>query len=203
MRRTTTWLAIMTCVGSAGLSGCSNFPQAGPTLGPVTTYMLSPASVLTAVDCMTTAHWYDGNGLADPAEADMGSIPAGFVPVSAVECTAFGPNVTDSAGEWRTITQRQLSGDLGPLVKALNGPSDKAEEGTICTADLEIIPDLWLVNADGKTVHVQWPQTACHKSKPGTREALALLTVGKTTVLKAVRQQPPVPKSLPTTTATP
>ncbi|ALE05376.1 hypothetical protein AL755_07625 [Arthrobacter sp. ERGS1:01] len=201
MRQITTWLAVVACVGTAALSGCSNVPQAGPAQGPVSTYLPAPAGILTAVDCMTTAHWYDVNGLADSSAASMGSIPAGFVPVSAVECMAFGNNVTDSTGEWRTITQRQFSGDLGPLVKALNGASDKADGDYICTADLEIIPDLWLVNSAGKAVHVQWPQTACHKSKPGTKETLALLTLEKTTVLKAVRQQPPASKSISTTAA--
>jgi hypothetical protein len=171
------------------------------TQAPVTHFTPAPALVQAAADCMTTAHWYDGNGLADQSAANMGSIPAGFVPVSAVKCTPFGNNVTDSTGTWRTITQMQLSGDLGPLVKALNEPSDTAVEGLLCTADLEIIPDLWLVDASGKAVHVQWPLTACRKSKPDTKEALEQLSVENTTVLKATRQTPPVPQSIPTPVA--
>lgn len=203
MRQTTALALLLSAVSAAAVAGCTDFPRAGPEQDSVTHFTPAPARILTAVDCMTTAHWYSGNGLADPSAADMGSIPAGFVPVSAVECTAFGKNVTDSAGEWRTITQRQLSGDLGPLVKALDEPSDKADGFLACTDDLEIIPDLWLVNAAGKTVRVQWPQTGCQKSKPGTKEALALLKVEKTTVLKAVPQTTPEPKTIPTTTATP
>lgn len=161
-----------------------------------------PARILAGANCMTTAHWYEGNGLADPSAKDMGGIPEGFVPVSAVECTAFGSNVTDARGTWRTITQKRLSGDLAPLVKALHTPSDKAVGRLVCEASLEIIPDLWLVDAAGGAIHVQWPLTACQKSKPGTKELLAQLHVTETTVLKAVLQPAPQPKTLPTATPT-
>jgi len=161
-----------------------------------------PARILARVNCLTTAHWYEGNGTVDPAAKDMGSIPEGFEPFSAVECTAFGDNVTDGRGTWRTITQKRLTGDLVPLAKALHSPSDKAVGKLVCEASLEIIPDLWLVDAAGRAIHVQWPLTACKKAKPGTRELLAQLHVSETTILKAVLQPVPQPKNLPTPTPT-
>ena len=161
-----------------------------------------PARILAGANCMTTAHWYEGNGLVDPSAKDMGGIPDGFVPVSAVECTAFGSNVTDARGTWRTITQKRLTGDLTPLVKAFRGPSYKAVGKLVCEASLEIIPDVWLVDAAGRAIHVQWPLTACRKSQPGTKELLARLHVTETTVLKAVLQPAPQPKTLPPATPT-
>ncbi|MCU6479486.1 hypothetical protein [Arthrobacter sp. A2-55] len=162
-----------------------------------------PARILAGANCLTTAHWYEGNGLADPSAKDMGGIPEGFQPVSVVECTAFGDNVTDARGTWRTITQKRLSGDLVPLVKFLHTPSDKAVGKLVCEASLEITPDLWLLDATGRAIHVKWPLTACHKSQPGIKEALAQLHVVETTVLKAVLQPVPGAKVAPAATPAP
>lgn len=157
----------------------------------------APARVLPGVDCMTTAHWYEGNGVEDPSAKDMGSIPEDFIPVSMVECTAFGDNVTDAQGTWRTIVQRQYSGDMVSVVKTLRSPSERALGKLVCEASLEVLPDLWLVDAAGKAVHVDWPLTACGKPVPGTKENLAQLHLDETRVLKAVllqdRQAPDVP----------
>lgn len=168
----------------------------------VESFTPTPARILAGANCMTTAHWYEGDGLADPSAKDMGSIPEGFDPVSAVECTAFGENFTDAKGTWRTITEKRLTGDMAVLVKTLRETSDKAVGPLVCEASLEIIPDLWLVDAEGKAIHVQWPQTACHKSKPGTKEMLARMHVVKTKVLKAVLQETPRPKTLPSAAST-
>ncbi|NVM99383.1 hypothetical protein [Arthrobacter sp. SDTb3-6] len=170
--------------------------------GAVEQFTPPPARVLAGADCLTTARWYEGNGTADPSAKDMGSIPAGFEPAAAVECTAFGPNATDARGTWRTITQKRFTGDLAPLVKVLRSPSDRAPGKLVCEANLEIIADLWLVDAGGRAVHVQWPLTACGKAKEGPKEALARLTVVQTTVLKAVRLPAPQPKDLPAPPAT-
>lgn len=110
----------------------------------------------------------------------MGSVPDGFVPVDVVLCQ---PPETKVAGDGTTrnttVSEEHLSGDYRPLLAALAEPSDR-QNGMSCTDQGETLPELWLVDVRGRTIHVKWPLNACSRSKPEVRKALAQLTVGKT-----------------------
>ena len=188
---TSTALAVTALLIASCSTPKTNSNQSLPS-APATTssniehFTPAPAKMLSKVDCLTTAHWYKNLSPDDPAARDMGSVPAGFMPVYAVKCTAMGPNATDSQGEWRTITEQKLTGNMRALVAALSTPSDKASSGLVCEAMSQMIPDLWLVNAAGQAVHVTWPQTAGNFSKPETEQALAGLRIASETTLKVV-----------------
>lgn len=137
----------------------------------------APAKVLGKVDCTTTAHWFESDSPTSAASADMGSVPAGFAPIYAVKCQPNRNDSTDPLTAVKTITEQKLSGNMEPLVAALSMPSDKASAGQPCEAMLQIIPDLWLVDATGRAIHVTWPQTACNFAKPETEQALAELRI--------------------------
>ncbi|ALE91715.1 hypothetical protein AOC05_04125 [Arthrobacter alpinus] len=83
---------------------------------------------------------------------------------------------------------------------ALAEPSD-VSNGDPCTADMQIVADLWLVDASGMDVHVQWPLDVCNKTKPGSSQALAALEVRETRYLDGPIQEkepPPGPQPLAT-----
>lgn len=73
------------------------------------------------------------------------------------------------------VTEEQLTGGLGPLLAALATPSERGGPGS-CLDYGEILPALWLVNAQGKAINVQWPMDSCGNSPPGNAAALAALT---------------------------
>ncbi|MEO6531308.1 MAG: hypothetical protein ABIN10_09750, partial [Specibacter sp.] len=87
------------------------------------------------------------------------------------------------------INVEHLSGDYSPLLAALAESSDRGGRGN-CLANMENLPELWLVNAAGKTVHVQWPLDSCEKAKPATANALATLTVATSSTIPAKEPAP-------------
>jgi hypothetical protein len=159
------------------LSGCGLLP------GGVSPYTPAPASVQDKVDCLASAGPPLGGVPGTPGPELAGSVPEGFVPVQVVRC---GTDHTEVSGAYRMlIREEHLEGDFTALLAALAQPSDRANGNMACTADAEIVPALWLVNADGQAIHVLWPVDACGKTrgKPDTSKALAGLSVGKVTIL--------------------
>ncbi|MEO8222051.1 MAG: hypothetical protein ABI563_14850 [Specibacter sp.] len=155
-------LALLVCLPPV-LAGCIIWP------GPVTHYTPAPATLQAKVDCR--ANSFEQNPLESPSPtvtALMGSVPKGFIPVDAVLCS---PGDTASQE-----IESHLTGDYGPLLAALAESSDNPGEGDACPAMAEFLPDLWLVEAGGRAVHVRWPQTECGFAKPGVRAALDGLT---------------------------
>lgn len=110
----------------------------------------------------------------------MGTVPPGFVPVDVVRCMP-GPVRVSGSGQptGRIITEEHLSGDYTALLTALAEPSDR-QEAMNCTSQGEDLPELWLVNAEGRAVHVMWPLNTCDRSKPDAHRALAELRVTTT-----------------------
>jgi hypothetical protein len=187
LRRTTaaTRRALPGCLAlgllAGGLAGCDVLLP-----GRVTHYTPGAAAIQDKADCTVPSEWRPGYGPTAPAAQLMGSVPPGFVPVDVVECTFdFSvPASTATPGPPRMV-ERHLSGDFAPLLAALAQPSDR-QDGIACTADGEIVPSLWLVNALGKAVHVAWPVDACGKTrgKPDTAKALAGLKAVSTKPLE-------------------
>ena len=167
-----------------GLAGCGLMP------GGATHYLPEPAVVLDSYDCNVAVPGAGAADLKDPASFARGSVPEGFATVGVVRCRqdfklpsgppAVGPSPKSDPGY--VIVEDHLSGDFKPLLVALAEPSDR-ENGGVCPAMAEIIPDLWLLNAAGKAVHVQWPVDGCGFTKTGVMEALADLAVTSSTTL--------------------
>jgi hypothetical protein len=120
-----------------------------------------------------------------PDAPEPGRVPAGFVPTAAYLCTVeytFAPVDGSSEGSATVIVEKR-TGDFGPLVKALAKPDQQPSADQVCTADMEIVPDLWLEDASGAAMRAAWPWDACGKTLPATHAAFAELTLVSRTVL--------------------
>ncbi len=147
--------------------------------GCTTHYTPSTAVVQTAVDCPSSLQDYPGYTPTSTPTNLMGSVPEGFVPEKVFICrmAAVAPDSDDS---WPfQFQQEELAGDFGPLLAALAVPSDTPGGNVVCTADLELLPGLWLVNAAGGAINTAWPVDKCGKSrgKPDTQKAIDALRI--------------------------
>ncbi|MET4002505.1 hypothetical protein ABIB48_001221 [Arthrobacter sp. UYCu511] len=131
-------------------------------------YTPEPAAIQPAVDC-STAGWWEPEA-ASPSSLHKGSIPEGFTTVGVVRCTS-----DPISG---VVEEDHLSGDFAPLLAALAQPSERG--GPVSCLDYaELPPAIWLVNAEGQAVNIQWPLDSCEHTKPDTAKALQALTVSE------------------------
>lgn len=154
-----------------GASGCANVPQGPGDPGPP---VAEPAAV---VDCRTEGTWMlpEAPATPDPAIPVPGRVPDGFDAVAALRCTRLLP-AADAAGDVVAQVER-FEGDLAPLIAALAEPDDPVPSGVVCTADMELVPPLWLESADGTLIPVHYPRDACGKTKSAVHDALDGLEV--------------------------
>ncbi|HEX5332487.1 MAG TPA: hypothetical protein VFW79_07575 [Cellulomonas sp.] len=143
----------------------------------------SPATIASAADCLAPQVIADLGLRADARELsatshpdvpDPGAVPAGFEPVSVVECTT-GERLTDAQGVWDAITVRHLEGDLAPLLAALAAPRSTSTGDQLCPATDVAASELWLVDALGRAVRPAPPVDACGAPMAGVRAAVAAL----------------------------
>ncbi|WP_427017051.1 hypothetical protein ACQCSX_20555 [Pseudarthrobacter sp. P1] len=170
-------LPTLALASSHALAGCQFLPWT------VEHYLPAPAVVRDRVDSVASARFAVSppNATGSPAP-EGGSVPEGFAPAAAVLCSTAGGLVDGPGGKGRAVVEERLSGDLAPLLAALAEPSDRARPDQSCTADLEIVPTLWLVDARRRAIIAEWPTTGCGKTKPGVHQALAgMATVQSTT----------------------
>jgi hypothetical protein len=156
-----------------------------------THYTPAPAALQDKADCLIPSEWRPDYGPLDPQSRLMGSVPTGFVPVDAVRCKGdFGPPPHPPGATGTRMVEEHLAGDYTALLAALAEPSDH-QDVVGCTSDAEALPNLWLVNAAGKAVHVMWPLDVCSKTrgKPDTATALDALTVKSSKTLEPVTAQ--------------
>lgn len=133
----------------------------------------------------------DPSSAPDPQHPDApeaGRIPAGFTPTTAVRCDLMA-SIDDAEGRWSGVSAVTFAGDLTPLLAALAEPDDGHWLGP-CTADMELVPPLWLVDAAGRAINAHYPRNGCGKTKPGVRDALSGLKVRETTTLKRTLVEP-------------
>ncbi|MBO3088056.1 hypothetical protein [Cellulomonas dongxiuzhuiae] len=177
---------------------------AGPATGT------SPAEIADAADCAvreTLAAFGTGGGEDLPAAPRAGRVPEGFAPVAAVECrmpevrvlpapeppqilepgassledAAPAPVPVPPTGA--SVDVVRLEGDLGPLLAQLARRDVPARPDQACMAMFEVVPVLYLLDADDRAVRVRWPTDACGFLLEGAREGLAgLRETGRTTV---------------------
>ena len=133
-----------------------------------------------APDCtLSTDAWLVPEAGAAPSAPPpplAGSVPDGFTPVAGVRCAWSTDSVDDADGRWSARLETTWTDDLDLLLAALAVPDETGGPG-VCTADLEIVPDLWLTSADGRSMRAAWPVTSCGKTLPGTHDVLASLPV--------------------------
>ncbi|MFT2815588.1 hypothetical protein [Leifsonia sp. A12D58] len=175
------------------LSGCGNAPG-GPS-GSVRSVPM--AEVVAAADCLApnlgdglySEPVLPGQTAPAPEEEDAhadappaGRVPAGFEAVAAIRCNLHG-SVDDAEGRWAAVTAETRGGNLARLLSAL-AEADDGSSIFPCTADMELMPPLWLVDASGQAIHVHYPRNACGKTKSGAREAFEALDVVASVTLK-------------------
>lgn len=173
-------LALLACLApmiALTLGGCGLLP------GGLSTYTPGAAAIQDSLDCPgSTVGWLPER--ASPPASDVsasaleGSVPEGFVPVQVVRCSTL---VKDPTGDYTVVLlEEHLEGDYSQLLAALAQPSDKGGSGP-CTADMEVIPPLWMVDSKGRAIQLAWPVDACGKTrgKPGTGKTLAELSVAQ------------------------
>ncbi|WP_166873923.1 hypothetical protein [Salinibacterium sp. ZJ450] len=161
------------------VTGCATVPGGSPE---------PDAAIVEAHDCLAP----NLGDLVFPPEASAvdrppapapGRVPADFQPVTAYRCVLHS-SVEDAEGIWSAVTVERFDGDLSALLTALAQPHDGSSPLMACTADMELVPPLWLADAAGRAVHVSYPRNACGKTKPATRDALEALTLTETVTLK-------------------
>ena len=164
----TAGVAVLLVAGS--VAGCGQLSGNQPR---------TDAVLVDAVDCTATQSILDaGTQSTSSTEPPApGSVPADFLPAEVIRCAATLETVEDAAGLWSTVTQEHLAGNMDALVKALAQPSDAPRENEACTADMELVPDLWLLDANGTAMRAAWPTDSCGKTKPGVHEVLAEMDV--------------------------
>ncbi|WP_104130505.1 hypothetical protein [Cryobacterium sp. N21] len=174
------------------LSGCAGLPgYPAATDTPM-------AQLVAGVDCQAPNlnNWIPvQDGV--PAQTDLtathpdapapGMVPDGFEPVVASLCT-FSGSIDDDEGRWSAVTIETRKGDFSALLAALAQPNDQPGLNQACTADMEIVPELWLENAAGEAMRAAWPRTSCGKTKPATSKALEKLELTDTVKLPLVLQ---------------
>ncbi|WP_209561309.1 hypothetical protein [Frigoribacterium sp. PvP032] len=133
-----------------------------------------------APDCaLSTDAWIvpgPGDAPSAPPPPLAGSVPDGFTPVSAVRCAWSTDSVDDAEGRWSARRETTWTEGLDRVLAALAVPDETGGSG-MCTADMEIVPDLWLTSADGRSMRAAWPVTPCGKTLPGTHDVLEALPV--------------------------
>jgi len=139
------------------------------------------AAPAPSIDCLSepSSRWLeDPRATEEPApHPEPGRVPDGFEPAAALLCE-FPTSSADAAEDTFTVTR--FEGDLGPLLRALDAPDDVAGAGQMCTADMQLVPSLWLEAEDGTLLPVHWPRDVCGKTKPGAGEQVEKLKPGTT-----------------------
>ncbi|WP_146215841.1 hypothetical protein [Cryobacterium arcticum] len=183
------------------LSGCG-----GPGSGMLARDI---AKIVDGYDCLAPnlTFWAfppDSTSTPDPEHPyapKAGWVPEGFTPTTAVRCDVI---VDSRDAQGFSITAVTFGGDLTDLLSALAEPDDDDDAIAACTADLEIVPPLWLVDEAGQAINARYPVDVCGKTKPGVRDALVALPVLDSTTLQRTEVHPvPAPDNAPTSPSTP
>jgi hypothetical protein len=150
-----------------------------------------PAELVDAVDCTAADRVVEQEEPPTAPPPAAGGVPEGFVPVEVIRCDTFMmATVEDEEGLWSAVTEERLAGNIDELLDALAQPSDQSRANQACTADMELVPDLWLVDEQGQAMRAAWPTNSCGKTKPGVREVLGGMDVVESTQHKMELIQP-------------
>lgn len=180
-RRRGLGLATVTAIAAVLASGCA---QSTPDGSGATESDRPEAGLHDAIDCRSEPSSLLPNmdeTTADPSIPLPGSVPVGLEASAAVRCSVeFGePAQVGEAGDEVEVfwLVERFEGDLVPLLDALAASDDVPPEGLMCTADMEMVPPLWLEARSGGFVPVHYPRDGCGKTKPAVHDALDGLQV--------------------------
>jgi hypothetical protein len=175
-----------TFVAAAGVAVCVS-GCAGSTPPNGATPPVGDAPIEDAVDCRSepsSAMMFDPSATPDPSIPEPGGVPAGFAASAALLCVVDWPTMeevdlapTDEGELEPTVQVERLEGDLADLLAALAEPDDAVPDDIACTADMQIVPALWLEDSAGRVVPVHYPRDVCGKTKPAVHDALDGLEV--------------------------
>jgi hypothetical protein len=166
---TTTGAVLVVLLATAG---CALDATAPPR--PVAEVVEGPPDCALSTDAWIVPE--PGAAPTAPPPPRAGSVPDGFTPVSAVRCAWTTDSVDDAEGRWSARLESTWTDGLDQVLAALAVPDETGGSG-MCTADGEIVPDLWLTSADGRSMRAAWPVTPCGKTLPGTHDVLEALPV--------------------------
>lgn len=169
-------------------SGCAgSVPPGGSTPPDGAAPPAADAPIQDAVDCRSepsSAMMFDPSATPDPSIPVPGRVPADFEASAALLCVVDWPAMEEvdlpptGKGELElTVQVERLEGDLTELLAALAEPDDAVPTDVMCTADLEIVPALWLEDSADRVVPVHYPRDVCGKTKPAVHDALDDLEV--------------------------
>ncbi|WP_250444805.1 hypothetical protein [Actinotalea sp. C106] len=163
--------ALATGAALVGLSACGPGPAAPPP----------SAEIGATADCLAddVVHTLLGrvpDGPPRPAP-EPGTVPEDFVPVHVVECSLGPGEVRVLEPETSTIRVQEITrgGDLTSLLAALDRPSREADPGQACPAVAILVPELYLVDRDGRAVRPVWPRDGCRLPDEAVDDALLAL----------------------------
>lgn len=190
--------ALLLAASALLLTACANGLQSPPVEGPG-----APGDVIAIdpadVDCPAelAGAWGLVEPGAEPVEtAEPVRLPAGFEAVAALRCVQRWDGVEASGAMRVEFALERSEGGLDALLAALAEPDIPPAENQACTADMELVPPLWLVRPDGAAVRIAYPHDACGKTLPGTKAALERLEIVETRVFADAwpegREDPPL-----------
>ena len=160
------------CVAVAllvALAGCAGEqPQGGPAVSPASDLTCGSSDVVEALG--------GGGGYPDSATVPP-MLPADLDAVAVVWCRSeaiLAPLPTEGL----SIQEVTFTDGIGPLLDALGEPSQVSDpaEDVLCTADLEVKPVIFAVDAAGDWFRAYWPVDVCGKSLVGAKDRWAELT---------------------------
>lgn len=178
--------------GAVGLALCASAcagsgPPGGSTPPGGGAPPAADAPVQDAVDCRSepsSGMMLDPSATPDPSIPVPGRVPEGFEASAALLCVvdwvpmeAVDLAPTDEGELELTAQVERLEGELADLLAALAEPDDAVPTDVMCTADMEIVPALWLEDSAGRVVPVHYPRDVCGKTKPAVHDALDGLEV--------------------------
>jgi len=120
----------------------------------------------------------------DPvAEPRAGSIPDGFVPVSALVCDPWSTGVVD-AGPTAYFQETRWIGNFDGVENALQAARSKEPDTQECAITLkETLPDLWLTDESGRNIRVAYPTDNCGLDKSDILTEIHKLTISARTAV--------------------
>jgi len=147
------------------LTACSSPQRPEPPVGEVT----------DSADCLASNLRYLAGAPLLPtvgahAPAPLpGTLPEGFRPARVTLC-----HFEDGDGG-AAVVEELRAGDIPAVVAAFAMPSSRPEGS--CSQEFEAVPELFLVDADGRAVRMAWPLDGCGTTRAEARTAIASLAV--------------------------